>query len=744
MQLRHILFLLAWVFLFPHALHSETFMDFDFVDGEVSQGFNGWWYSPYGDSSCAIYNAASQSKMCSDPDNDGYVRSFYYYYNGYNNDHMGWMRWGYIDAGDVAIKGKSLKVTFTGGAYDKEGVVTYSGLEVHGKKQYDDHINNNDNPYADRNLPGDLTIYFKTGGKYHPFQEFIGKDRLSVWILPPEESTDTLENQQRSSASSRPDGQFSWYPFVDNSNGDHYYHDHSNINMGGWIHLIFDAHPHHNNAGDTNPYSYYRAGGRDYPGDGVSYFNNTHGFALRAYIANNLPSPTTIYIDELEVYMVSQPENDETIAGIGVGYDPGEKIFDISFSDKYRCGDCQATYEVRYSFSPITNINFTAAKLCKVINYDRSRNNDSGIIHKPHSGYNRIWAALNVFDEDKALLTEGATIYFAVKDISDRSNLTDRDTFELETVEVPGLGAVRRVDLVKTIDYEIFPLFKRLYFTDEPLPSGHHGEPYLERLPLKGGVKPILFEFTSGILPDGLSLSADGTISGTPVTTGVFNFRIKASESSSFQQVTSKDFEITMYEPESCTDRIDNDADLLIDCMDPGCFADASCSTLLVDFADPHVFGLTDWNTVIDDIYTGYVDDGPGGMTNTIGSNGSYNFQGVTGISRDFITDERLLVYWYNHSTSAITFTPRISFDDSNRPGSDGTWYPMSELTVEPGKTAMSEFVIDGSNAGRYSVVNVNVNYSNHRILICDKILLSTAGEPIVPIAPKQLRISGP
>lgn len=233
-------------------------------------------------------------------------------------------------------------------------------------------------------------------------------------------------------------------------------------------------------------------------------------------------------------------------------------------------------------------------------------------------------------------------------------------------------------------DYEIFPLFKQHYFTDEALSSGHLGEPYIEPLPIKGGIKPLLFELASGNLPDGLSLSVDGTISGAPVKTGLFSFQVKASESSSFQQITSKDFEIIIYEPETCTNQIDNDEDGLIDCQDSGCFTDETCSTLLVDFADPDVFGLVGWNTRIHDTYTGYVNDGPGGMTNTIGSNGSYNYQGVTGNPRDFVAGERVLVYWYNQGATTITFTPRISLDDSNRPGSNGTWHSMSELTVEP------------------------------------------------------------
>lgn len=733
----HLVILFFAVLLsFTGGVKASTFMSFDFDNGEVEKGFDNWWYSPLGDTSCLIYNAAAQSKMCSTPDDEGKVRSFYYYYNGYNSDHMGWMRWGYLDAGDVAISGNSLKLVFTGGIYDNNGQLAESGKLIRSKEQHDAFIKNNINPYADRDLPGGLTLYFKTGGTHHPFQELVGKDRLSVWVLPPEESPYTLERQKYSLAYRRPQNLFSWYPFVDYSNGDHYYHELANINMGGWIHLKFDAHPVHNNSGDKNPYSYYRVGGSDYPGDGVKYFDNVHGFGLRATIMNNLPSPVVLYVDELEAYKETQPENDETIAGIGVGFDPSEKIFDISFNDKYRCSECSATYEVRYAFSPITNANYGSATLCEVINFDRSKNNTQGIIYKPANGYSQIWAALKVRAEDRAELVENKTIYFAVKDLSDRSHLTQRDTYELATVPVAGLGNIRRVDLIKTIDYTIFPIFKKLLFRDDELASGHTGEKYLEHIETKGGIKPLIFELESGSLPAGLTLAEDGLISGTPQRTGTSTFRIKLSESSSFKQVIQKEFSITIYPPEDCTDLRDNDGDSLVDCADPGCYDHSRCSTLLVDFGNPHRFGLSNWQTLLKDTYTDVVASGPAGMTNVVGENAAYNYQGVSGASRSFSPGDKIVVFWYNNGDEPITFTPKISFEDNDRPGSGnsgGSWHFMTEVRVEPGKSEVSLFEFNKTTAGWYSLVNVNVNHNNHKILLCDKIHQQITDAIVIP-----------
>ena len=149
---------------------------------------------------------------------------------------------------------------------------------------------------------------------------------------------------------------------------------------------------------------------------------------------------------------------------------------------------------------------------------------------------------------------------------------------------------------------------------------------------------------------------------------------------------------------------------------------------LLVDFGGTeaeNAFGLAGWNTVIKDIYTDYRAIGPGGTTIAGGSNEEYDYQGVTGTSRSFVVDEKIVVTWYNNSGSQITFTPKISFTDSDRP--DESWYDMSQAVISSYGTGTSEFTVDGDSDGNYSVVNVNVNYTNTEVAICDKIELVTS-----------------
>jgi len=104
---------------------------------------------------------------------------------------------------------------------------------------------------------------------------------------------------------------------------------------------------------------------------------------------------------------------------------------------------------------------------------------------------------------------------------------------------------------------------------------------------------------------------------------------------------------------------------------------------LLADFGasdTENAFGISGWDTVIKDRYTGYRDVGPGGTTIVVGSNGSYDYQGVTGTARYFAAGERIEVVWFNDSDAAITFTPRISSDDPDRQtfGQTGTWHDMT------------------------------------------------------------------
>ena len=62
------------------------------------------------------------------------------------------------------------------------------------------------------------------------------------------------------------------------------------------------------------------------------------------------------------------------------------------------------------------------------------------------------------------------------------------------------------------------------------LPDGIVDVPYNQDLTASGGVEPYIFAVTSGALPAGLTLAADGNLTGTPTTAEIANFTITATD----------------------------------------------------------------------------------------------------------------------------------------------------------------------------------------------------------------------
>jgi hypothetical protein len=65
------------------------------------------------------------------------------------------------------------------------------------------------------------------------------------------------------------------------------------------------------------------------------------------------------------------------------------------------------------------------------------------------------------------------------------------------------------------------------------LPNWTINQAYSQGLVVTGGTAPFTFIKSAGTLPTGLSVSSDGTISGTPTATGTYNFTIKVTDNAS-------------------------------------------------------------------------------------------------------------------------------------------------------------------------------------------------------------------
>tara|TARA_Y100000780_G_scaffold232581_1_gene267329 strand:+ start:23667 stop:25844 length:2178 start_codon:yes stop_codon:yes gene_type:complete len=666
---------------------AEDFMTFDFQNGEVEAGFEDWYYSDKG-SNCGVYNGEAQSKLCN-PDG----RKAYLYYNHYNTDHMGWLRYGFLDASKKYFTsgGSSLKIQLTGGAHKgPNSTVAYSGISTKSKS---DMLGQDIKSVDDLFMRGDIAIYFKTKDSYGRFPQLKNKNRFYVWVLLPYKSTD-IERHSKAYMS-RPGNTVSWYPFINRSTGGHYYHHSGNIAMGGWTRIQFDAHPNHHNSGSPSGHAGFYNGGYEYPNDGLKYFENMATFAVRAGF-NGVPINSPVYFDEFQVDYVPY-ENEETISNLGIGYNPENKQFDISFNDKYRCLECNATYEVRYSFGPITNANYKDAKIPKLVtNFNRGKNNSDGVIYKPNPGYNLIWAALDVQDQDKTKLKQGSRIFFAVKDISTRTGFTPHEE-DSALVEVPGLGKIRKMDLVKTIPYIIQKVVHPLKFKTQELDEAIVGQAIDQKIEIYGGVPPYNFS-VEGQLPQGLSLSSDGQLSGTPTFKSNNTFQMVITDSAG--SILKKSFSHEVSAPE--------DFDV------PKC-------GLIVDFKESSAASNIEdsrFNSIFKDTYTGYVEKG---TTNVVGSNPDYNHQGVKGSGYTLQPGDQVRMTWLNVSSDTrYEFSPRLSFTIEGRASGASAWKLGSSIDLRPGQRGVSTYTV--AETVNSNLINVNVNKSNHKALVMDRI----------------------
>jgi len=84
--------------------------------------------------------------------------------------------------------------------------------------------------------------------------------------------------------------------------------------------------------------------------------------------------------------------------------------------------------------------------------------------------------------------------------------------------------------------------------TASPLPAGTSGVAYNRQLQAVGGFLPYFWSVTSGALPQGLTLSMDGRLTGTPTATGTFNFTVDVNN------LTSRAYALTIQPPGGPTD----------------------------------------------------------------------------------------------------------------------------------------------------------------------------------------------
>jgi len=166
-------------------------------------------------------------------------------------------------------------------------------------------------------------------------------------------------------------------------------------------------------------------------------------------------------------------------------------------------------------------------------------------------------------------------------------------------------------------------------------------------------------------------------------------------------------------------------------------FSTTEAQQLLVDFGhDPasNVYNTAifpGWDQVSISSTTAYMDAGQHSGTTLPAvppdSSQFSNFTRITGNSRPFVRGDRLLISWYNNTTSQIEFNPLLSFQDEdhpvNEPG-ESPWYIIGlyeNYYIEPGEVLITAYdITDETNAGSM----IEPSAGNHSLLnICDNII---------------------
>ncbi len=360
------------------------------------------------------------------PDPDGSVHDLFYKISNsvYNSAHMGFETYGYLEIdGQEAVRGNSLRFRVTGGKNTTTcpdgnsggAPCNASGLETTTKEHYLDWIDNGQDPVAGDQDVGHPYIYFANTSQNSnpiPFVQAPGCNRLSLYVRLP----DAADNGPGGYATP-PELTFNIGPY--NGVGGHWYHNYT-LQGGGWAHLIVDGHPQHNNAwSSADKYPYPSSSLRDM---GTTYFLTMYRWYLAAKPYDGIATPPySMWVDEIEYQLDDEPQNNETICSPSIMHHAGDNRFEVGFMDKYKNnGKSYSTYEVRYSFSQITNDNWdqaTPAKIRADARFGIEARND-GKFQKWHSWYQNTWASFTLTTLDEQLLFPGRRIYFAIKDIS--------------------------------------------------------------------------------------------------------------------------------------------------------------------------------------------------------------------------------------------------------------------------------------------------------------------------------------
>ena len=96
------------------------------------------------------------------------------------------------------------------------------------------------------------------------------------------------------------------------------------------------------------------------------------------------------------------------------------------------------------------------------------------------------------------------------------------------------------------IDLTMYIEAQDIEITTEELPEAQETIEYSEKIEAEGGIEPYAWMITGGELPEGLQLSSDGEINGTPVLKGDYTFKIKVLDNAENPNHTEKELSLSV------------------------------------------------------------------------------------------------------------------------------------------------------------------------------------------------------
>jgi hypothetical protein len=347
---------------------------------------------------------------------------------------------GYLEISDFAVKGHSLEYVITGGGNPAQGV------PLQNKETYLDLLSQGIDPvstegkrvgspwawiYADQGLP-----------------EAAGANRLSYYIYQdPEQTAFTYGPPTNSAGGGTEIYIYTDVKFVDifpnwvENGGDpdasdrqHLYQT-TPVGGGGWAHISVDSKIHRSAANSNGaPFPYPGRSYRAWPND--QFFDNIWRIALFGRPDRGTATPLhTAYYDEFDFINDPEPQNTETIATPGILYVADVQRWEVGFNSKYTSTLDNGTYELRYSFTPITNANWNSAQPVVIqhgdlpgigphvdpVEIDQKISDPTGAPGRfraiPNQVNFNVWAPFTLLPTDNVNLTVGNTVYFAIKDV---------------------------------------------------------------------------------------------------------------------------------------------------------------------------------------------------------------------------------------------------------------------------------------------------------------------------------------